>query len=162
MRKHEEGLCDAIVLAAAGLIRLELEDKITEYFDFELSTPAAGQGALAIECRSADSEILKLVAAIEDAQIRAEITAERAFLDRLGGGCSVPIGAVGRLRSHGVLSLLGCVASIDGEKLIRTSMEGSIEDAEQIGVSLASKLLDLGAGDLLEHLKLIPVTVSPP
>jgi hydroxymethylbilane synthase len=162
IRKHEEGLCDAIVLAAAGLIRLELEEKITEYFAFEVSTPAAGQGALAIECRSADSDILDLVAAIEDVEVRAEITAERAFLDKLGGGCSVPIGAVSRFHSQGTMSLLGCVASIDGEKLIRTSAQGSIEEAEQIGINLANKLLDLGAGDLLEHLKLVPVTVSPP
>jgi hydroxymethylbilane synthase len=162
LRKHEEGLCDAVVLAAAGLIRLELQGKITEYFDFSLSTPAAGQGALAIECRSNDAEILNLVSSVEDAQIRAEITAERAFLDKLGGGCSVPIGAVASFHSRGIMSLLGCVASIDGEKLIRTSEEGSIEEAEKLGINLAEKVLKMGAGKLLEGLKMIPVTLSPP
>jgi len=162
LRKHDEGVCDAMVLAAAGLIRLNLEDRITEFFDYERSTPAAGQGALAIECRSGDSEVLATVALIEDKSVRAEITSERAFLERLGGGCSVPIGAIAHLNDNGQLQLTGCVASIDGASIIRESSKGVAAEAEKVGIELANRLLELGARDLLDHLKQIPVTLSPP
>jgi hydroxymethylbilane synthase len=162
LRKHDEGLCDAMVLAAAGLIRLNLEDRITEFFDYERSTPAAGQGALAIECRSDDTAVLAIVALIDDKSVRAEITSERAFLEKLGGGCSVPIGAVAHLGEKGRLELTGCVASIDGASIIRESRTGTASEAGKLGVELANKLLELGARDLLDHLKQIPVTLSPP
>jgi hydroxymethylbilane synthase len=162
LRKHDEGLCDAMVLAAAGLIRLQLEDRITEFFDFDQSTPAAGQGALAIECRSADQAVLEIVKAIEDPAVRAEVTSERAFLDKLGGGCSVPIGATAHLGDNGRLKLTGCVASIDGEQIIRASREGFANEAEDLGIELANQLIQSGAREILDQLKQIPVTVSPP
>jgi hydroxymethylbilane synthase len=93
MRKLAEGQCDAMILAAAGLLRLQLADKITQYFDMDVCTPAVGQGALAVECRSGDSKIIDMLKQIEDSATRDEVTAERAFLDILGGGCSVPAGA---------------------------------------------------------------------
>ena len=162
LRKHDEGQCDAMVLAAAGLQRLKLDDRITEYFEYDTSTPAAGQGALAIECRSDDTAVLEIARAIEQPSVRAEITSERSFLDKLGGGCSVPIGAIGTVDENGRIRLLGCVASIDGESIIRESFEGPASDAERIGIELAEKMLQMGARELLDHLKQIPVTLSPP
>lgn len=162
LRKHDEGQCEAMVLAAAGLHRLNLQDRITEYFESNVSTPAAGQGALAIECRSNDTRVLEIAASIEDKTVRAEITSERAFLDKLGGGCSVPIGALATADDAGQVKLIGCVASIDGKTVIRAELEGASTNAEKIGVDLADKLLALGARDVLEQLKQIPVTLSPP
>ena len=162
LRKHDEGLCDAMILAAAGLLRLNLGDRISEYLDYDTSTPAAGQGALAVECRADDEAVLTLVKAIEDAKVRAEITAERAFLEKLGGGCSVPIGAFAETQEDGKISLRGCVASADGFEIIRSTATGAPEDAVSLGQSLAEKMLKLGAGNLLEHLRQIPITISPP
>jgi hydroxymethylbilane synthase len=165
IQKHDDGLCDAIVLAAAGLQRLKLDHRIAEYFSFDRSTPAAGQGALAIECRTSDERVLKVVKAIEQAGVRAEITSERVFLERLGGGCSVPIGAIAEsLPGSGLsqIKLTGCVASIDGKKLIRQSMEGTAANAGKLGLALAEELLRLGAGELLADLRQIPASVSPP
>lgn len=162
LRKHDEGLCDAMILAAAGLLRLELADRITEYLNYDISTPAAGQGALAVECRSDDTTVLTIARAIEEAKVRAEITAERAFLEKLGGGCSVPIGAFAETNDRGDVYLRGCVASADGLKVIRATDEDTPENATALGQRLADKMLKLGAGDLLEHLKQIPITISPP
>jgi hydroxymethylbilane synthase len=162
LRKHDEGLCDAMVLAAAGLIRLGVQDRITEYLDYKTSTPAAGQGALAVECRRDDDTVLKLAAAIDDIRVSAEVTAERRFLEQLGGGCSVPIGVVAETIDQGRLRILGCVASADGKHLIRSQVEGESKDATNLGIDLANIMLGLGAADLLEHLKNIPVTISPP
>ncbi len=162
LRKHDEGSCDAMILAAAGLIRLGADERITEFLDYEISTPAAGQGALAVECRADDTQILRLSAAIEQRKVRAEITAERTFLERLGGGCSVPIGVVAETLEQGALRVLGCVASVNGKHLIRSEVRGNSDDATELGTELANAMLKLGAADLLEHLKNIPVTISPP
>ena len=162
LRKHDDGLCEAMVLAAAGLIRLGVQDRITQYLDYETSTPAAGQGALAVECRGEDLGVLELAAAIDEGTVRQEITAERAFLEELGGGCSVPIGVVAETPEPGSLRLLGCVASADGKNLLRSQIAGSSRDATRLGIDLANVMLDMGAADLLEHLKNIPVKISPP
>jgi hydroxymethylbilane synthase len=162
LRKHDEGLCDAMILAAAGLLRLELADRISEYLDYDLSTPAAGQGTLAVECRADDDAVLSLVKAIEDPKVRAEITAERAFLEKLGGGCSVPIGAFAVTDDSGNIHLRGCVASADGLEVIRATEDGAPENAVALGQTLAEKVLKLGAGNLLDHLRQIPITISPP
>jgi hydroxymethylbilane synthase len=162
LRKHDEGLCDAMILAAAGLLRLDLADRITEYLDYDISTPAAGQGALAVECRADDTAVLSLARAIEDPRVRTEITAERAFLEKLGGGCSVPIGAFAETQDDGAIHLRGCVASADGLEVIRSTEDGSPENAVALGQKLAEKMLKLGAGNLLEHLRQIPITISPP
>ena len=162
LRKHDEGLCDAMILAAAGLLRLDMADRITEYLDYDISTPAAGQGALAVECRADDEAVLSLVKAIEDPRVRAEVTAERAFLEILGGGCSVPIGAFAETQDGGNIHLRGCVASADGLEVIRSTATGAPENAAALGQTLAKKMLKLGAGNLLEHLRQIPITISPP
>ncbi len=163
LRKHDEGACEAMVLAAAGLIRLGLTERITEYFDPQQSTPAAGQGVLGVECRSDDKLILSMLATIDNHSVRAAIEAERSFLDELGGGCSVPVGALAKLNSEGLLHLSGCVAALDGSKIFRASLAAPPAAADQLGKQLAQQLLTTEARQILETLK--PMTsnmVSPP
>ncbi len=163
LRKHEEGQCDAMVLAAAGLLRLGLASRITEYLDMAISTPAVGQGALAVECRAGDAAVLDFLRIIEDKQVRAEITAERAFLDKLGGGCSVPVGALGQTLRDGRLRLTGCVAALDGSEIIRVSLESTNELAAELGNTLAERVEELGADRILRDLKQsAPPAISPP
>lgn len=163
LRKLDEGACDAMVLAAAGLLRLGETGRIAEYLDVEFSTPAAGQGALAVECRQGDDKILELAATIEDKPTRAEVTAEREFLEKLGGGCSVPIGAVCFTLADGRLRLTGCVASLDGSRILRRSLDGEPDRAADLGARLADVFFDMGAGEVLSRLKeSAPATVSPP
>ena len=162
LRKLQEGQCDAMILAAAGLLRLDFADKIKEYLPTETSTPAVGQGALAVECRSADSEILALLESIEDKDVAASVTAERAFLDVLGGGCSVPAGALATV-SADELTLEGCVAALDGQQVYRDSIKGLKSQAARIGRDLAEKLQKAGAEKILHELRLsTPNVVSPP
>ncbi|HEY9789318.1 MAG TPA: hydroxymethylbilane synthase [Candidatus Obscuribacterales bacterium] len=161
LRKLEEGHCDGMVLAAAGLIRLGYADRISEFFEADDSVPAAGQGALGVECRSADKEVRDLLALINDAGVAAETGAERAFLNRLGGGCSVPIGALGRLTDDGNLTLHACVA--DGKRLAKGSVTGSPAEADKMGISLAEQLLAEGADKILETVLQRPQQpISPP
>jgi hydroxymethylbilane synthase len=163
LRKHSEGQCDAMILAAAGLLRLGLASRITEFLDLAISTPAVGQGALAVECRESDTAVLDFLRVIEDVQVRAEITAERAFLDKLGGGCSVPVGALGETLRDGRLRLTGCVASLDGSEVIRLSLESSYDQAHQLGNNLAERVEELGADRILRELKQsAPPAISPP
>lgn len=163
LRKQDEGHCDAMVLAAAGLLRLEMEERITEYFDPITCTPAVGQGALAIECREEDSEIINLLKDVEAPDVRAEITSERAFLEQLGGGCAVPIGALAETLPAGWLQLTGCVASMDGKHVIRTSFKARMTDATRLGQDLATEIERRGAKDILENLRDTPPSaISPP
>jgi len=162
LRKHDEGECDAIILAAAGVIRLELTDRIAEYLDYSLSVPAAGQGALGIECRSGDQDLRKMIASIEEAKVRAETTAERTVLRVLGGGCSIPLGVVGRAHADR-LHLLAAVASLDGSVVIRRELEDSVKEPERLGNNLADALRNAGAGEIIHALKeLAPNVVSAP
>jgi hydroxymethylbilane synthase len=163
LRKHSEGQCDAMILAAAGLLRLGLASRITEFLDLAISTPAVGQGALAVECRENDTAVLDFLRVIEDVQVRAEITAERAFLDKLGGGCSVPVGALGETLRDGRLRLTGCVAALDGSEVIRVSLESSYDRAHELGNNLAERVEELGADRILRELKQsAPPAISPP
>lgn len=165
IRKLEEGQCDAMILAAAGLLRLEFHDKITQYLDLDICTPAVGQGALAVECRANDKDILEMLASIEDKATKDEVTAERAFLDVLGGGCSVPAGALAQVQAADKekLTLSGCVAALDGSEIYRDSISGPREYANLLGKALAKKIQDAGADKILEELRLsTPNVVSPP
>lgn len=163
LRKHSEGQCDAMVLAAAGLLRLGMASKISEYLDISVSTPAVGQGALAVECRESDTAILQMLKDIENKSVRAEITAERAFLDLLGGGCSVPVGAIGETLKDGRLKLTGCVAALDGSEVIRLSLESSQDKAYELGNQLAERVQEMGADRILRELKQsAPSAISPP
>ncbi len=161
LKKHADGACDAMVLAAAGLIRLKLTEHITEYFDPSVSLPAAGQAAIAVECRSDDHEVLSLCKSINVQSVRAEITAERAFLNELGGGCSVPVGVLAKTAAHGI-TISGCVAALDGTKVLRKSLSGPTEEAQSMGVQLAHELLQMGAEEILAQLKTSTPSVSPP
>jgi hydroxymethylbilane synthase len=151
LRKLDEGDMDAVVLAAAGVRRLGLQDRITEYLDESVMLPAAGQGALCVEVREDDARTNDIVSELDDPVTRIAVSGERAFLHRLGGSCQVPIAAFGRIEAD-ALSLSGLVADVDGSTLIREQMTGFKGAPEDVGIRLAEKLLDLGADDILERL----------
>lgn len=142
----DEGRCDAVVLAVAGLRRLGLEGRATQILEPDVMLPAAAQGALAVETREADEAVTALVGALDDAVARAEVTAERACLRRLEAGCQAPVGVLGRV-SGAALELLAAVAGPGG--LARVRMAGSEEGAEGLGVRAAEALLaHLGVASL--------------
>jgi hydroxymethylbilane synthase len=153
LRKLEQASCDAIVLAAAGLDRLGLEENIRERFPVEQMCPAAGQGALGIECRAGDEKILGALATLEHPDSRFAVILERAALAALEGGCHVPIG-IHCVRNLGEWTALGVVAAPDGTRVVRYSMAlpgatHSAADATSAGRMLAARLLIAGAGDIL-------------
>lgn len=149
IRKMEEGLFDAVVLAAAGLRRLGWEAKITQYLPVEMSLPAIGQGALGIEIRTDDRAMREAVAALDDPSTSLAVRAERGFLKRLEGGCQVPIAAYGRTDGDGVF-LQGMVGRTDGSEIVRGSARGGVADPEGLGVGLADQLLARGARAILD------------
>ena len=146
LRKVLEGEYDAIILAAAGIERLGLGNHITEYISLDVMLPAPGQGALAIQCRSGDVELLQLLQPIHDLPTYNAVTAERAFLAALGGGCSAPVAAHATL-DGAQIEIRGLVAGIDGRRVIRVAAMG--EDPKKTGGLLAQKALDQGAAELL-------------
>jgi hydroxymethylbilane synthase len=148
LRKLDEGQYDAILLAAAGLKRLGWERRIAEILPADAVCPAVGQGALAIETRARGAG-RDACAALDEADARAAVTAERAVLAALGGGCQVPIGAYAEMR-EGHLRLFAVVASPDGREIIRASSEGAPDAAEALGRALGAELLERGARAILE------------
>jgi hydroxymethylbilane synthase len=144
LRKVFEGEFDGVIVAAAAMIRLGWESKITEYLPVEHFTPAVGQGTLGIEIRSEDKEIATLVSKINDEPTWQAVTAERTFLQALGGGCRAPIAALGVVSAN-TLKLTGMVASIDGVHILRATEEGSASATEQVGKRLARKMVENGA-----------------
>jgi hydroxymethylbilane synthase len=145
VRKALEGQYDAIILAGAGLIRLGLEKHASEWIPFESMLPAPGQGALAVQCRADDQDTLDLLAALDDHSTRRSVTAERAFLTGLGGGCAVPVAAFAE--GGDTASMRGLVASPDGKEVIR--VRGLGEDPEDLGGRLAQEALAKGAAEIL-------------
>jgi hydroxymethylbilane synthase len=146
--KLDNGEYDAIILAAAGLIRLEMPDRITAYIEPEVSLPANGQGAVGIECRVDDSYVRALLGALEHTQTRHRVLAERAMNRHLEGGCQVPIGAYAVITDDQIW-LRGLVGSTDGKHIIRDEVSGSVAQAEDLGIELAKKLLAQGAKEIL-------------
>jgi len=144
----KNGTYDAIVLAAAGLNRMELAAHISQYLPFALMLPAPGQGAVAVQCRADDAETLELLTNIHHPPTQQSVVAERAFLAGLGGGCSVPVGALATI-SKGEMTLEGMVASVDGTRIIRLTHNGTADHAEQIGIKLAQMALEKGAAEIL-------------
>ncbi|PIP38059.1 MAG: hydroxymethylbilane synthase [Desulfobacterales bacterium CG23_combo_of_CG06-09_8_20_14_all_51_8] len=142
---------DAIVLAAAGVKRLNLEDKISEYIDAATLIPAVGQGALCIEIRDNDPEVFNMVGKLDHSATRSAITAERAFLQFLDGGCQVPMAAYAVVAGTR-LDITAMVAEIDGSRLIMQAASGQVSDAAAIGTHLAQDLVDRGAGEILVKL----------
>lgn len=152
LRKLEEGQYDAIILAAAGLKRMGWSrDYVTEYLSIDDCLPAVGQGALAIQCREEDKELLQLLSRINDDATMRTVMAERSFLHRLEGGCQIPIAAYAEIASGGRIRLTGLVAEPDGTVIIRDSMEGT--DPKKLGKQLADELMKRGAKEILERVK---------
>jgi len=151
VRKLESETLAAVVLAAAGLKRLGLEHRVSEYLNEERMLPAVGQGALCIEVREGDARIGPMVAALDHPATRTVVSGERAFLKRLQGGCQVPIAGHGRL-DGAQFTLTGLVADLDGSTVIKHRLEGPAAAAERIGIELAETLLDRGAEEILRNL----------
>lgn len=152
LRKLEEGEFDAIVLATVGLQRLGVKAPYMLPLDPERMLPAVGQGALGVECREDDYDLLVLLASLEDRDTRVCVDAERAFLAGLDGGCQVPIAGHARLLDEENLVLEGLVAEVDGSLILRGTRSGNAIDAAQIGQALATELLDGGGRNILEKL----------
>ena len=151
LRKLDTEDLDAIVLAAAGVKRLELTHRITEYLDEAIMLPAVGQGALCLEIREDDRNTRKVVNTLDHPETRAVITGERAFLNRLQGSCQVPIAGYGK-RIGNEFSICGRVADIEGRTVIEDTLTGDMAESERIGTTLAERLLAMGAKDILEKL----------
>ncbi|TAH45798.1 MAG: hydroxymethylbilane synthase [Betaproteobacteria bacterium] len=151
LRKLDEGQYDAIILAAAGLTRLGLKDRIRAVLPAEVSLPAAGQGALGIECLAARKDVIGWLQPLDDADTSACVRAERAVARALAGSCEVPLGAYAEMRG-GRLCLRGFVARPDGSRLVRAEREGPAADAEALGQALAEDLRTQGADAILAEL----------
>lgn len=147
----DNGEYDAIILAVAGLVRLDMGDRIHQVITPEISLHAVGQGALGIECREGDSDILDIIKVLEHTPTAQRCYAERAFLRELEGGCQVPIG-VNTFIEGDQLTLVGMVASLDGKRLIKDTVIGNTTDAEDLGIQLAHKLKDQGAQEILNEI----------
>ncbi|MBD2124585.1 hydroxymethylbilane synthase [Trichocoleus sp. FACHB-262] len=151
LAKLDAGEYDALILAAAGLQRLGMSDRIHQILPIEVSLYAVGQGALGIECRADDVETLSLLKAIEHISTRDRVLSERAFLRELEGGCQVPIGVHTQLDGE-TLALTGLVASVDGQQLLKDTVIGSANEAEQVGIQLAHGLRQQGAQEILNQI----------
>ncbi len=152
LKKMNDGYCDAMVMAGAGLIRLGYNDVITELFEPEYLIPACGQGAIAIEIRENDSKIEELISTLHCEQTYNKITAERSFLNELEGGCQIPIGAYATLEGDNLV-LTGMVALPSGLNEIRATEIGKSADAEKIGRRLGQKIITLGGNDILTQVR---------
>lgn len=151
LSKLDAGEYDAIILAVAGLQRLGMSDRIHQILPDEVSLHAVGQGALGIECRADDHEVLSLLKAIEHVPTRDRALAERAFLRELQGGCQVPIGVNTQLDGD-TLTLKGIVISVDGKRLVKDTVTGAANEAEELGIQLAQRLREQGAQEILTEI----------
>jgi len=146
---HDENL-DAVVLAAAGVKRLGYADRVTEYLPVDVSLPATCQGSLGIEIRRDDDRTRKLIEIFVHQPTAVAVTAERAFLKTLEGGCQVPIAGLAIIEG-GRIKMEGLVGSVDGTRIIRERIEGSEEEAEKLGIQLATSILDKGGREILRE-----------
>jgi hydroxymethylbilane synthase len=151
LAKVESGEFDAVIVAAAALSRIGWLDRAAEIISLEAMLPAPGQGALAVETRGDDAEVLRIVATIDDRDSRLATAAERAFLRRLGGGCRIPVAALATIK-NGELRLDGLVVDPQGRQAFRGEMTGAPADAESLGERLAASLLSEGASEILEEM----------
>lgn len=150
LRKLDENQFDAVIVASAGLRRLGMSKRATAYFSTQEMLPAIGQGALGLELRRKDEKLLQGLTFLHHQDTAVAVRGERSFLTRLEGGCQVPIGSFGEIVS-GQLRLSGLVASIEGDRIIRETITGGIEDAEALGLALAERLLAMGAKAILDE-----------
>ncbi len=144
-----EGL-DSIVVALAGLERLGFKDEITECFSVDVLVPAPGQGAVAVECREDDREIIEMISQINHVDSWIAVSAERGFLEELGGSCEIPIGCHASIRKDRI-KILGLIASSDGAQLIREEIEDSVQNYKAAGQGLARRILDKGGNRILSN-----------
>lgn len=151
LAKLDAGEYDAIILAVAGLHRLGMADRIHQVLPPEVSLHAVGQGALGIECRGDDPEILELLKALEHQPTAQRCYAERSFLRELEGGCQVPIGVNTSIEGD-TLTLIGIVASLDGQRMAKGTVSGTPAEAEQLGIQLAAQLRQEGAQEILDEI----------
>ncbi len=149
LQKLDDGEYDAIILACAGLIRLQFEDRIKQQISAEQSLPAVGQGAVGIEIRENDKEILDLIKPLIDVETTYRVSAERAMNARLEGGCSVPIAGYSTVKDNQI-TLTGLVGNVDTGVILKHQVAGHVDDAELLGVELADELIALGARDVLK------------
>ena len=152
MNKLDRGDFDAIILAAAGVERMGWAERITDRIPFAISLPAVGQGSVGVEIREDDQEVYEMVQRLNHRPSELAILAERAMLRRLEGGCQVPIGSLGRVDGDN-LELQGMVASLDGQNLLRSTANGSINDPAAVGQHLAAELLAMGAKAILDSVR---------
>ena len=152
IKKMNEGLCDALIMAAAGITRLGYHDLITELLDPKVMLPAVSQGAIAIEIREDDESTQALVDAVSDDQTRWTTLAERSLLRQLEGGCQVPVGCFSEVNGDN-LKLTAMVASVDGKTIIRKSVECLIEEASEKAIELAQAILDDGGKEILDNIR---------
>lgn len=152
IRKMEEGYCDAMIMAAAGLQRLEMDAYITEIIEPEIMIPACGQGAMAIEIKDNNPEIEKLVNEINHNETMITSSAERAFLNALEGGCQIPVGSTCKIVGKQV-KITGFVSSIDGSNFLKESASGPVQNAKQIAIDLAKKLFAAGGKEILDSIR---------
>ena len=152
LQKLDDGEFDAIILAAAGLKRLGLADRIASVLEPDITLPAIGQGAIGIECRLGDEQILDYVHVLDDSETRIRVTAERALNARLQGSCQVPIAGYAELEGS-ALWLRGLVGSPDGSRIVSSEVRGSLGDAEELGFALADELLCQGADRILAEIR---------
>jgi hydroxymethylbilane synthase len=150
IRKVRDGEFDATVLAAAGIVRLDLLDEVAEWLPVETMLPAPGQGALAVQCRRDDERILDLLAAIDDPETRTTTGAERRFLSALGGGCAAPVAAYAKPSTGGTVELVGLVLSPDGREAVRVEGEGR---PHEVAARLAREALAAGAERILQAVR---------
>lgn len=150
LKKLDEGRFDALILAAAGVKRLGLQDRIGAYLGVEVLLPAIGQGALGVETRANDADVLEIISCLNDDNTHACVTAERALNRKLNGGCHAPVAAYAQLRDNSI-SLRAMVGRLDGSELLRADVTGPVERAEAHGESLGQELLERGAADILRE-----------
>jgi hydroxymethylbilane synthase len=152
MAKLDSSEWDGMILAKAGVSRLGWVQRISEILPFELMLPAVGQGALAIECRAGDQRVREILRSLHHAPTASAVMAERALLRYLEGGCQIPVGAYGQI-SGNELQLDAVVGSLDGKRMVRGKIAGSISDAEQLGIDLAKELYHKGGKEILEEIR---------
>ena len=152
IRKMNDGHCEGIIMAAAGIERLGLQEHITEYLNETQMLTAPGQGAIAIEIRKEDNEVLEVLSVLNHEQSAICVTAERSFLNRLEGGCQIPFAAHATLDGD-TLTVEGLVATLDGRKIQRAKIIGNSKDAIQLGIDLANSIQDNGGYEILEEVK---------
>ena len=150
LKKLESEGLDAIVLAAAGLIRLDMADRISEFIEPEIMLPGGGQGVVGIESRKEDLPVMNRIFPLDHEETHLALEAERSFLTRLEGGCQVPIGVYATIEGETV-HLRGLVGSLDGKQILKAERKGSTEDPEGIGFQLAGEILEMGADKILKE-----------